>query len=57
MVFFLFSLQRLMNQIKENLASVNTDLRGGRNGHIGLGMTAAKYFSVSQATYVRPVNL
>ena len=35
-----FSLQRLKNQIKANLASVNTDLGGGKNGHLEL--TAAK---------------
>ena len=43
-----FSLQRLKNQIKANLASVNTDLGGGRNGYLGLGLTAVKYISVSQ---------
>ena len=50
-----FSLQRLNNQIKANLASVNTGLGGGRLKHLGLGLTVAEYFSVSQTAYVRPV--
>ena len=47
-----FSLQRLKNQINTNLTIVNMDLGGGRNGHLGLGLTAAKYISVLQTTYV-----
>ena len=50
-----FSLKRLKNQIKANFASVNTDLGGGRNGHLGLGLTVAEYVSVSQTAYIQPV--
>ena len=42
-----FSLQRLKNQIRVNLSSVNTDLGGGRNGNLGPGLIAAEYISVS----------
>ena len=47
-----FSLQRLKNQIKANLASVNTNLGEGRNDHLGLGLMAAGYNSVSQTEYI-----
>ena len=50
-----FSLQRLKNQIKANLASVNKDFGGGENGHLGLWMWVAEYVSVSQTAYIRSV--
>ena len=36
------SLQRLENQIKVNLSSVNTNLGGEGNRHLGLTLTAAE---------------
>ena len=38
------------------MVSANTDLGGGRNGHLGLGLTAAKYVSISQTENIRSVH-
>ena len=50
------NLQRLKNQIKANLVSVSTDLGGGSNGNLELGLAEAEYVSVSQTIYIQLVH-
>ena len=38
------------------MVNVNTDLGGVRSGHLGVGLTAAKYVSVSKTVYARSVH-
>ena len=51
------ALQRLKNQIKANLNSINTELGRVNNGHLGLGLTTVEYVLVPAIACTRPVHL
>ena len=46
----------LRNELKANACSVQSDLGGGRHGHLGLLVTAVEYAFVSATPFIRPVH-
>ena len=48
------ALQEMQDQLKANAASVNTNLGGGANGHLGIVLTPMEYRNVSNTAYTRP---
>jgi hypothetical protein len=50
------SLQEIKDEIKANAASVESELGGGVNGHLGLVLTPEEYTRVNDTAYVRPIQ-
>ena len=50
------SLKRLKDELQKNAASVETNLGGGRLGHLGLVIAPAEYTLVSATPYNRPAH-
>ena len=48
------TLREMKDQLKANAASVNTNLGGGANGHLGIVLTPTEYRNISDTTYTRP---
>ena len=51
------SLQKIKNELRTNASSVQCDLSGGANGHLGLVLTTEEYVFVALNPYVKPVHL
>ena len=49
-------LRRMKNELMRNAASVQSDLGGGANGHLGLLLSPPDYIKVNATAYVRPVH-
>lgn len=50
------NLNQLKNKLKTNASSIQSDLGGGLNGHLGMITTAIEYTSVDVTLYTRHVN-
>ena len=50
------SLKIIKDEMKANASSVQSDLGGGANGHLGLILTQLEYSSVSPVDYIRPIH-
>ena len=50
------SLKVLFNEIKVNLQTVHSNLRGGAHGHLGMGLHPTAYAHIAPGTpYILPV--
>ena len=49
-------LNQLKNELKANASSIQSDLGGGLNGHLGLITTAIEYTSIDNTPYTRYNN-
>ena len=50
------SLKTIKDELKTNAASINFDLGGGADGHLGLVLTLTEYTNVLVIPYVRHTN-
>ena len=50
------SLQEIKDETKANAASVESELGGGVNGHLGLVLTPQEYTRVNATAYVKPLQ-
>ena len=48
------SIKKIKDELKANAMAVNSDLGGGRHGHLGLVLTQAEYSRISNVDYIRP---
>ena len=48
------TLHQLTTELKQNAASVHSNLGGGRHGHLGLLLTPQLYGLISDTPYIRP---
>ena len=49
-------LRKIKNELKTNASTVQCDLGGGNNGHLGLVLSAVEYTTVSATPYVQPIH-
>ena len=49
-------LRKIKNEMKTNASTVQCDLGGGSNGHLGLVLSAVEYATVSATPYVQPIH-